>query len=575
MMEAPEKVYTRVGIGESLKKANDDPITTEIVRNTLNSAAAQMNQVLIRTAFSPVIFEMIDFSAAIYDRKIRMLAQSKCLPIFMGSLSFCIEAAVEAVGGEGNLDEGDMLLYNAPYGTGAHAQDAALVQPAFLDGELIGYTVIKAHWLDIGGRGAYCTDTTDVFQEGVQFPGVKLFKKGVLNDDVFRIIIGNSRVPMPVTGDIRAQAAGVQAGAKEFTRIVKRFGTETFWEHVEHMLDHGEALVRSYFENIPDGEYVESGFLDDNGVAEGTVPFSVRVKVEGSDITVDYTDCAPQQPGPVNSPLPTTVSVTRVAISSLAGAAEAPNEGFFRPITVVTTPGTLFHPLHPAPCFMYLYGGIRAVEFIYKAISTVAPEKVPASSGADACVVVWWGPDDGTGQPWADGWGQPVGHGGHINGDGATLVNNLETGGRLPPIEVWEGRNPWFFAHNELAPDSGGAGKSQGGLGLDVRLELLCDCVMTSTLEGTKSPPHGLFGGLPGRANRGVVAYPDGERLEVGKCTAIPFPKGTVYELYSPGGGGYGEPAERKADDIAFDLDNGYITEDFARQHYPHYFDGK
>ena len=338
------------------------------------------------------------------------------------------------------------------------------------------------------------------------------------------------------------------------------------------MLDYGEALVRKYFETIPDGEYVESGALDDNGVSEGRVPFDVRVTVKGSDITVDYSECAPQQGGPVNSPLPSTISITRVAISSLAGTKEAPNEGFFRSITVVTRPGTLFHPEHPAPCFMYAYGGIRAVELIFRAISAVRPEKVPAASGADACVVVWWGADDGTGQPWADGWGQPIGHGGHLNDDGATLINNLETGGRLPPIEVWEGRNPWLFKHNELAPDSGGAGRSQGGLGLDVHLEVLCDCVMTSTLEGTMSPPLGLLGGLEGRANRGDLEYPDGTVETVAKCTALPFPKGTVYKLFSPSGGGYGDPAERDPEKVRFDLENGYITEEYARRHYPHAF---
>ncbi|MFT4182815.1 MAG: hydantoinase B/oxoprolinase family protein, partial [Rhizobium sp.] len=207
-----------------------DPITTEVVRHALNSAANQMKRALVRTSFSPVIYEVLDFAVAIYDRDLRLLAQSPTMPHFMGTLSFCVSGAVEAIGGEARLLPGDVILYNWPYGVGAHAQDLAVVVPVFLDGkELIGYAANKAHWLDIGGKDPYSTDTVDVFQEGTIYPGVRLYRGGELNEDVYRIIIANSRVPKALKGDLDSQITGCRVGAAALEEVVKRFGMPTFW----------------------------------------------------------------------------------------------------------------------------------------------------------------------------------------------------------------------------------------------------------------------------------------------------------------------------------------------------------
>ncbi len=182
-----------------------DPVTTQIIRHALNSAAKQMKRATIRTAFSPVIYDSLDFAVVLYDRQIRLLAQGPTLPIFMGTMSFCIEGAVRAVGGEQALEPGDVLIYNVPYGTGSHAQDCAIIMPVYLpDGELVGYAANKAHWLDIGAKAPYCTDTTDVYQEGVVIPGVKLYKAGKLNEDIHRMVLANCRFKKEVDGDINA-----------------------------------------------------------------------------------------------------------------------------------------------------------------------------------------------------------------------------------------------------------------------------------------------------------------------------------------------------------------------------------
>src|SRR5579875_1332529 len=233
-----------------------DPITTEVIRHGLNSAANQMKRALIRTAFSPIIYEVLDFAVAIYDRKVRLLAQAPSLPVFMGTMNFCVEGAVAAVGGEAALEPGDIILYNVPYGTGSHPQDCAVVMPVFLGPELIAYTTIKGHWLDIGGKEPYSTDTVDVFQEGTIFPGVKLYRRGELVPDIYRFVLANSRVPKMVAGDVNAEVVGVRTGAAAVLRLVERYGLETFHASVERMYEHGEAVVRSYFEKIPDGRYV-------------------------------------------------------------------------------------------------------------------------------------------------------------------------------------------------------------------------------------------------------------------------------------------------------------------------------
>jgi N-methylhydantoinase B len=228
-MAAKETVVYRGGLAGGHDAADADPITTEVIRHGLNAAAEAIKRTVIRTSMSPIIYEVLDFAAVLYDRRMRLLAQAPSLPFFMGTMSFCIEAAVDEVGGEAELEPGDVILLNDPYKTGSHPQDAAVVMPVFLpDRELVGYSAIKAHWLDIGAKEIYCTDTTDVFQEGVIFPGVKLYSAGRLVEDIQKMAIANSRLPAFVLGDINAEVTAVHAGGRELVRLVERYGLDTF-----------------------------------------------------------------------------------------------------------------------------------------------------------------------------------------------------------------------------------------------------------------------------------------------------------------------------------------------------------
>lgn len=574
-MRTYEPEVYKAGQGSATGVEDADPVTTEVIRHGLNSAANQMKRALIRTAFSPIIYEVLDFAVAIYDRQLRLLAQAPSLPLFMGTMNFCVGAAVEAVGGEEALEPGDILLYNYPYGTGSHPQDCAVVMPVYLDDkELVGYTTIKGHWLDIGGKEPYSTDTVDVFQEGTIFPGVKLCSKGKLVPDIYRMAVANSRVPKMVAGDINAEIVGVRTGAAGLLRVVEKYGLEVFQNSVERMYDHGEAVVRSYLEKIPDGRYVGHGEMDNNGLDEEPVPFEVVLEVEGSTVRLDYSNTPQAHPGPINCPLPSTVSASRVAVTMLAGGGEAPNEGHFRPVEVVTRPGTMFHPIAPSPCFLYGWPALQAIEVIYNAVAKAMPQAVPACSGGDLVALVWWGVREETGEPWVDGAPHPVGQGAFHNGDGGTMMHIAESATRFSPTEVWESKNPWLLEKVELAPDSCGPGKYRGGLGVDFSFHMLEDSYVTSAVERSRNAPWGLEGGAEGRPNGAALRSADGTRKEFAKATRLHVPKGSTLELFCGGGGGYGPASERDPEAIRADVREGYITEEFARKHYPHAFEG-
>jgi N-methylhydantoinase B len=313
--------------------------------------------------------------------------------------------------------------------------------------------------------------------------------------------------------------------------------------------------------------------MDSNGLDDEPVPFEVVVEVAGSDITIDYTGVPDQQRGPINCPLPSTVSASRVAISMLAGGGEAPTEGHFRAIRVKTREGSMFHPLPPAPCYLYAWPTFQAIDAIYDAIAAAVPEAVPARSGGDICCLMWWGRRDGSNETWADGAPHPIGQGAHVRGDGeSSLMHVGEPATRFPPAEVWEARNPWLLEKVELMQDSGGPGKYRGGLGADFHFHMLEDSYVTSVLERTKTPAFGREGGGAGRANGATIVSVDGTRRPMTKETAVLVPRGATLELHCGGGGGYGPPSERDPALVLRDVALGYVSEARARVDYPHAF---
>lgn len=576
MMASKQSIYRpHDRKSERGRAAAADPVTTQVVRHSLGSAANQMKRVQVRAAYSPIIYEAQDFAVALYDRQVRMLAQAPTLPAFMGTMNFCVEAAVAAVGGEQNLEPGDVILYNMPYGTGSHAQDGAVVMPVFLpDGELIGYAANKAHWLDVGAKNAYCSDTTDVYQEGVVFPGVKLYRRGELVEDIMAIVVANSRMSRPVRGDLLGQVASCRIGANELVRVVQRFGLQTFLDCIERMYEHGESIVRAYIEQLPDGRYEAQGHLDNDGLSEEPITFDIAVEISGSTFRVDFSRAPDALAGPLNCPLPSTVSCCRIALAMLAGNSEAPNEGHFRPIEIVTRPGSMFHPVSPQPCYLYGWPLTSAFEAIFEALSRALPGRVPSGSAGDVCGVIYWGHDEERNETFAGGCSLPVGQGASARGDGATMFISLLAQSKVPSAELMETKWPAVrFERWEFVTDSGGPGKQRGGLGWDIHWRFLKPVHIVSTVERTKVPSWGHSGGLSGIPNRLVISYPDGRDVETRKVTDLALPAGTVMRIQCGGGGGYGPPSQRERAAVEEDLRLGYISEAAARRYYPHAFD--
>jgi N-methylhydantoinase B len=548
-----------------------DPVTAEVVRHGLISAAEQMKRALMRTSFSPVIYEILDFAAALYDPQARLLAQAPSNPLFMGTMGFCVEGACAAVAEEG-IAPGDIILINVPYITGSHQQDAAVVMPAFADDELVGFAAIKAHWQDMGAKEPYCTDTLDVFQEGIVFPGVKLYRAGVLDRTVQAIALANTRMPEMVAGDINAEVVAVRTGVRALERLVERFGRDRFWSSVARVYQHGEAVTRRLTASVPDGRYSARARLDDDGITSDPVEFDVTVIVEGTEITVDYAGAPDATVGPLNCPFPSTVSASRVAIAMLAGAHEPPNEGSFAPVTVLAREGSLFNPVSPAPCYLYGWTAMQALDAVHHALAEAMPQLVPAGNGGDICGAVWWGEREGA-EPWSDSTGHPIGYGASASADGANSLMHLgEAASRFASAEVWEVRHPVVWERCELAADSCGAGRQRGGLGVEAVVRALDDAFVTTVVERTKMPPWGLRGGLEARPN-GVDRVEAGTTTPCAKATALAVRRGASLAMHTGGGGGYGPPSERDPRRVLDDLADGYISEAHARIHYPHAFD--
>lgn len=548
-----------------------DPFTTEIIRRALNSAAVQMSRTMVRAAFSPTAYEGLDFAVVLYDRHRRLIAQAPTIPLFMGTMGFCIEAAVEAVGGDAALEDGDVLIYNKPYGTGSHAQDCAIVTPIFDGDELVAFAANKSHWTDIGANSFYCSNTTDVFQEGVVLPGVKVVKRGVMNDDVYRLILANSRTPQTVAGDLRAQISSCRVGAQELLRVRARYGKALFDQSIDMMIEHGEKKVRAKLEAIPDGRYSAVCHMDNNGIDPEPISFPIAVEISGSDVIIDLSDAPDAQRGPTNCPLPSTVSGVRVAIAMLVGSGrdsnEIPNEGHFRPLTVKTRVGSMFHPVEPQPCFLYGWPIMSAMEGLYEALSTAADGIVPSGSAGDICGVMMYGPAP-DGEVVAIASPMPVGQGAHAGGDGATLFVPALGQSSLTECEVQEAKAPIVFERWELTPDSAGPGQYRGGLGWEFHYRLVEPMTMISVIERTRIPGWTQKDGEVGSTNKLFVDYPDGTTVELMKVTDLAIPKGARVRVYCGGGGGYGAPAARARDLVEADLKNGLISAQAARDVY-------
>jgi N-methylhydantoinase B len=540
-----------------------DPITLEVIRHRLISITNQIDANIKRTAFSPYIYEYNDFAVGLTGTQGQLVAQcTGGMPPFVAdSVGMAVRDGL-AIYGAARLHRGDVVVCNHAAVQGQHLNNTVMYTPIHAGSdreELIGFFAINVHWIEIGGIQS---GSTDIFMEGLQLRSIKLWSRGEPIEEVYRIIESNSRMPLELMGDIAAQLAGCLLGRDLVADLADKYGVPTYTRAVALMLDQSEAAARAFIAAIPDGTYAAEAFLDNDRAGDAPVPIRVKVTVAGDELTVDYSELAPQAKGPINSGYFGGGQTTaRVAFKYLLGACEMANEGTFRPIKLILPPGKLLSADPTAPMFMYPTPFPTVIDAIIKALENALPARVGGGHFGTHSGVRFYGRradgsffdshDSGHG-----GWGACAAH------DGGGPFRTMAHGDtRIIPLELQEALLPFRIEEFSLLPDSAGAGTFRGGLGFRKTYRMLAPCKLGTNLDRTLCPPWGVRGGLPAKPGRFTI-HKSGSKdaQDIGKESACALETGDVVCVETGGGGGYGPPSARSLDLIQRDLDAGYVS---------------
>ncbi len=546
-----------------------DPITVEVIHNYYLSAAREMERNLMRTAYTTIVYEIRDFGLGIYDKNFRMMAESPGLAVFTCGNDYGLRKSIEFIGID-NIEPGDFILTSYPYWSSAHPMDVLAISPIYYKDELIGFTAIKQHWVDLGQKEAgYMLDSTDVFQEGLIMPAMKLYRGGVRNEEIVNLIRFNSRIPDRVIGDMNAQISACRTGERRVAEMAERFGLDTLLETIEEILDHGERISRARLAQLPKGTWTAEDFADDDGIDRETMlKLKCTITITDDEFIVDWTGSHPRTYGPMNLPIGLTTGVSGLAFKGITTPDYPANSGHYRPLKVIAPPGTLVHALPPAPTFT-LWAGLLMPEVIMKALSQGMPDHIPACSGGDIFNVMGLGIHPETGLHWLEANNEAVGFGAFEGNDGEDAIMHLsEPGCRNNPIEVMETKGPWIIENYGLRPDSGGPGEYRGGVGITRTYRFLHHSQVLAIVKKTKTAPWGMHGGQNGEAGT-VTIWPGTEKERVnGALHEKDLQPEDVLINRSGGGGGWGNPFRRDPQHILTDVRDGYVSEHSARENY-------
>jgi len=551
-------------------KTSVDPITTEIIRNAFIAAADEMNATLIRSAYTPIIYEGKDCSVALLDANHRILGQSAGLPIFLGNLEICV-ALTEERHGRDVWSPGDVWILNDSFLTGTHLNDMTVYAPIFFEDNLVGFSASRAHWLDIGAKDpGGPMDSTEIYQEGLRLPPMRIIIDGGMRNDLAELIALNSRFPHPTLGDLHAQIAVARTGETRLHAILERYGKETVELARDQIFTQSEALDRAAVTAIPDGVYFAEGCLDNDGITDE--PYWVRVKVivEGDTMAIDLTESDDGARGAINCGEAQTVSACRVAFKLLINPQQAINGGTFRPLEVRVRKGSLLGAEQPAACQWYFSSLGLLIDLVAKALAPVLPDTVAGASYGDSMITMLSGIDT-KGRMFVHpeavvgGWGAWSGSDGE-----SALINSVNGSIKDFPIEVVESRYPMRIRHYGFRTDSAGAGTWRGGFGVVREWLVECDEAWLSLwFERSKTPAWGLFGAGAGEPSY-VVLNPGTDREQkLHKINRLRLSRGDVIRCLSGGGGGYGPPERRAPEAIAQDIATGLLSSDRAHSDYP------
>ena len=546
-----------------------DPITLAVVRNNLISVANAMQETAFRCAVTTYLYEIMDCSFSILDDDAGVIAQAHGMLLFLGRLGPGVKNCIDIIGKE-NFSPGDVIVAAHPDITGAHTSDALVFSPIFYKKKLFGFVATTSHWLDLGAKDPFPTDSRHAFEEGLRIPPVRIYRKGELQQDVWEIIKSNSRAPDMVWGDMQAQIAGCHFAERGVAELLDRYGEATVRACIQEMYNYSERMIRQAIEKIPDGTYYAEDYLDNNGIDLDTpLLVKVAITIKGSNMTIDFTGSAPEQPGPVNGLLISTLSGARVSVKALTVPELPGNEGFNRPIKVIAPEGTIFNSTPGKPSFLYAWVAQIIMDLVNKALHEVLPEKVPALSGGDVCCEGFAGVDPETGKYWGTLTPAVIGQGGNFTSDGESFLYPLSAGAcRNTPSEVLESTYPIIVDSAKLIPDSGGPGRHRGGVGSRTTFRLTKPGIFYATIEKGKTPHWGIFGGKDGLRNYALVQSKTKGEFEVLKNPAVPLDPSDRVSVTAGGGGGYGDPLDRDPEAVRQDVIEGYVSLEHARQDY-------
>lgn len=552
-----------------------DPITLELIKNALDTLVDEMALTLVRTAYSSNLKNAMDLSAAVCDRHGNLIAQGLTLPLHLGSVPEFMRAVMARF--EGQMRAGDLYITNDPYEGGSHLPDIYLCKPIFLDESApSAFVVCIAHHTDIGGKtpGGNGCDATELYQEGLCIPLLKLYDAGLANQTIFDFIARNVRIPRQVLGDLRAELACLHVGEQGLRRLFEKYGAGALEAHFAELLDYAERLGRAEIAALPDGLYTFTDYLDDDGIDPEPIPITATITIQGDHLTADFSGSAPQVKGGINCPLSFTQSATYACVRCLMSDDVPNNGGYFRPLTVIAPEGTIVNPLPPGPVAARGLTGFRVANVVFGALAQAAPERVPACEiGGDTGVSIGgyervvengkthlrgfvfleflygsWG-----GRPDKDG----------IDGAASAVVNFANN-----PVEVLEAELPLRVEQYAYLPDTGGPGQYRGGLSLVRDFRLLAEeATLQIRADRTKYRPYGLYGGGSGAPSRNIL-NPDGEARELPPKPTLSIRRGDLFRHVAAGAGGWGDPFQRHPQAVLADVLAEKVTLAQARDAY-------
>ncbi|HUK58254.1 MAG TPA: hydantoinase B/oxoprolinase family protein [Stellaceae bacterium] len=546
-----------------------DPVTVEIVRNKVASLVDEMHYHFYRSGYSTIIRESRDFSCVILDRDGRLITPP---PMFFHAPVYRhFTARVLELYGTGALGPGDVFVSNHPYEAGMpHVSDMGFLAPIFAEGRLIGFSGSIAHKADIGGTnpGSTSANATEMFHEGLLVPPVKIARQGRYDEDVERLILANSRQPDLVRGDVRAQIAATEMGAKRMAELGSRFGAATVMGAFAAILDGTARAIAAAIRALPDGTESAEGFMDNDGVElEKPVKFAVTITVAKGRITFDFSKSGTQAKGPVNlRPSMVEACVFYSLIGALAPDLKF-NDGMRDAVTLRFAPRTVTNAAPPAPVSSYQKANLKLVDVILEALGRFKPSRAIAGSGSSGSLLINWTegrPGHATLQYeiFASAYGGGNGH------DGASMVATHLSNLHITPIEILESEFPCRITEFSIIPDSGGAGRYRGGAAFRRRYQLLADATVVRRYDRARFPASGAEGGADGRASRFVLVAKDGSERAAPSSGRFEMKAGEGFYLDKAGGGGWGDPAKRDPAAVAHDVEEGYVSPEAAPRDY-------